>query len=332
MVEPAKRLLGRTGVEVSELGFGAWPIGGTSYGPLDEKEAVKTVEAYIDAGGNHIDTARVYGKSEDRIGIALKDKGLRKKLFIASKTQRSASAETISEIRKDLEESLRLLHTDYLDLYYLHWPPDDIDVMNQVLDEYDKLKKEGKIRWIGASIKGPSVMEETPKLCKQYIDTGKVDVIQIVYSILRQRNSEIFEYAQEKGVGIVGRTVLESGFLSGKYKVGDEFSEGHRSKYTSDALEHILEQVGEMESYGIRAPYSSLAQVAIQFALEPKAVSSLIVGARTAEQMKQNMAVAALPALDKDLVERFKSEFQNKTDAYNPAATVAPSLAGKKID
>jgi aryl-alcohol dehydrogenase-like predicted oxidoreductase len=332
MVEPAKRVLGRTGFEISELGFGAWPIGGTSYGPLDEKEAHRTVDAYIDAGGNHIDTARVYGESEARIGVALKGKGLRDTLFIASKTQRSASAETIPEIRTDLEQSLRLLHTDYVDLYYLHWPPDDPDVMNRVLDEYETLKLEGKIRWIGASIKGPSVSEDTVRICKQYIDTGRVDAVQIVYSILRQRNSEIFEYAQEKGVGLVARTVLESGFLTGKYQPGSEFSAGHRSKYTNDTLKEILNQVGKLESNAIRSPYVSLPQVAIRFALEPSSVSSAIVGARTAEQMKQNMAVASLPALEDELVEWLKNEFKDATENYNPAATVAPSLAGKKID
>ena len=203
MPEIKKRPLGRTGFEVSELGLGTWPLGGTSYDAVGEDDAIACIETYLDAGGNFIDTAsnKAYGLAQFFIGKVLAKRKDRKNLFIASKTPNSASLDTLPNIQVDLEESLRVMGIDYLDLYYLHWPPSEADVMNRILDEYERFKAEGKIRAIGASIKGPSVTQETLDLCRQYIDTGRVDVIQVVYSMFRQMNKEIFDYAVGKGVG-----------------------------------------------------------------------------------------------------------------------------------
>jgi aryl-alcohol dehydrogenase-like predicted oxidoreductase len=318
MNSPKKQPLGNTGLWISELGFGAWPIGGTMYGPVEENEAIECVKAYLAAGGNFIDTARRYGHSEAILGKVLSQSGNRDQVILASKTFMGDSIESIPNIRSELEESLRLLRTDYADLYYLHMPPDDPEIMNCALDEFEELKKEGKIKAIGASIKGPAVTGHTVNLCRQYIDSGRVDVIQVVYSILRQRCTEIFDYAHQKGVGIVARTSIESGFLSGKYRPGHVFTESHRKRWEVETQRKIFDAVAEMESYAVQPPYSSLAQVAVRFAMEPMSVSSVIVGAKSADQMRMNMAVASLPPLDADIIERLKREFGGMTDAFNP--------------
>jgi aryl-alcohol dehydrogenase-like predicted oxidoreductase len=314
-----KRNLGTTGFEVSELGFGAWPIGGTMYGPVDENEAIECVKAYLAAGGNFIDTARRYGQSEAVLGKVLSQCTNRDRIILATKTFMGDCIESIPKIRSELEDSLRLLQTDYVDLYYLHMPADDPEIMNYALDEFEALKKEGKIRAIGASIKGPAVTGQTVNLCRQYIDSGRVDVIQVVYSILRQRCTEIFDYAHRSGVGVVARTSIESGFLSGKYRPGHLFTESHRRRWEAVTQRRIFDVVAEVEAYAIRPPYSSLAQVAIRFALEPMSVSSVIVGAKSAGQAQMNTAVASLPPLDADIMERLKREFAGMTEGFNPA-------------
>jgi aryl-alcohol dehydrogenase-like predicted oxidoreductase len=318
MTAPRKRLLGRTGIQISELGFGAWQIGGIQYGPVPEAEAVEVIHSYIQAGGNFIDTARAYGESEAILGRVLSKEKLREQVVLATKTLKGNERDTLPGIRQELEESLRLLQTEYVDLYYLHQPPADSEVMNQAFDLLQTMKKEGKLRAIGASIKGPAVTDATPKLCRQYIDSGQVDAIQVVYSILRQKNAAIFDYAHQKGVGIVVRTSIESGFLSGKYRPGQVISEGHRKRWTPETQSLIFQKVIEMEKYAIRTPYASMPEVAVRFALDHREVSSVIVGARTAEQMKKNMAIASLPSLSPLIRAKLEKEFGGLTESFNP--------------
>ena len=318
MIAPRKKPLGRTGFQISELGFGAWQIGGIQYGPVPEAEAVEVIHSYIQAGGNFIDTARVYGESEAILGKVLSQGKLREQILLATKTLKGNERDTIPAIREELEESLRLLKTEYLDLYYLHQPPNDPAVMNQALDLLESFKKEGKLRAIGASIKGPAVTDATVKLCRQYIDSGRIDAIQLVYSILRQKNAPIFDYARQKGVGIVVRTSIESGFLSGKYRPGQVIAEGHRKRWTPETQSLIFTKVSEMEKYAIQPPYTSMPEVAVRFALDHREVSSVIVGARTAEQMKKNMAIASLPSLLPLIRARLEEEFGGLTESFNP--------------
>ena len=209
---------------------------------MPEAEAVEVIHGYIQAGGNFIDTARVYGESEAILGRVLSKGKLREQIVLATKTLKGNEPDTIPAIRGELEESLRLLKTEYVDLYYLHQPPDDPAVMNQALDLLESFKKEGKLRAIGASIKGPAVTDATLKLCRQYIDSGRIDAIQLVYSILRQKNAAIFDYARRKGVGIVVRTSIESGFLSGKYRPGQVIAEGHRKRWTPETQSLIFKR------------------------------------------------------------------------------------------
>jgi len=318
MTGPRKRILGRTGFEVSELGFGAWPIGGVQYGPVPEGEAIRVILAYLRAGGNFIDTARAYGQSEAILGKVLRQEKLRDQVVLATKTQKGGSLESIPAIRAELEESLRLLRTEYIDLYYLHMPPDGVAAMNQALDVLETLKSEGKIRALGASIKGPAVTVKTVELCQQYIRSGRIDALQVVYSILRQKNAEIFGYAYEKGVGLVIRTSIESGFLSGRYRPGEVISDGHRKRWAAETQSLIFEKVIEIEKYAIQSPYTSMAEVAVRFALEPQEVSSVIVGARTMEQMKKNMAITSLPPLGASIMGKLKKDFGDLTETFSP--------------
>ncbi|MEE4243068.1 MAG: aldo/keto reductase [Desulfopila sp.] len=313
-----KNILGRTGFSVSEMGLGAWAVGSKGYGPVEKKQGVETIEMYMEAGGNHIDTAPVYGGSEALIGDVIGNGALREKVFIGTKTKMGDCAETVSKIRGACEESLSLLKTDYIDIYYLHTPPEDIDTISRALDEFEKLKEEGKIRAIGASIKAAAVTANTVGLCHTYIDTGRLDVLQVAYSILRQANAEIFEKAKENSVGVVTRTSIESGFLSGKYRPGHVFPSDHRMRWSKETLAKIFSLADELSKWVIRPPYQSLAEVAIRFSLAPEEVSSLLVGARTTEQLQRNLKTLLLPPLDPDIIERLQQEFSGRTEEFNP--------------
>ncbi|MCD6287628.1 MAG: aldo/keto reductase [Candidatus Hydrogenedentes bacterium] len=266
-----------------------------------------------------MDTARAYDDSESIIGEVIRSHDIRDQIVLASKTQASRDLETIPMIRRDLEESLRRLQTDRIDLYYMHAPPADPYVMNKVFDEFEILKNEGKIISIGASIKGPSVTCQTTDLCRQYIDSGRVDAIQLIYSILRQKTAEIFGYAYQHEVAIVARTVIESGFLSGKYRPGHEFESGHRTRWTGEQLSRILDMAHHIEQTTLKPPYRSMAQIAIEFALDPKEVSSVIPGAKTPEQVRDNMEVGTLPRLAPEIVDSLKRQYTGMEDVVNPA-------------
>ena len=312
---------GKTGVEVSEMGFGAWAIGGAGdgfcYGDVPESDAIACIETYLDAGGNHIDTARYYHESERVIGEVLSDPAKREKVFLASKTWENDP----KGIREELEVSLELLRTDHIDLYYMHRPPDDVDAMNANFDTFERLRDEGKIRFIGASIKGPDVTQATVELCRQYIDTGRIDAIQLIYSIFRQKNREIFDHAKAHGVALVGRTAIESGFLTGKYLPGDEFGgNDHRQRWTGATLRRVLEAAQNLKNAAVQLPYQTLAQVAIRFAMLPDAIPTTIVGAKSVQQTQANLAALDLPPLGQELADRLAAEYGARTDEFNGGA------------
>lgn len=306
--------LGNTGVVVSDVGLGAWAIGGVQYGSVSEADAVATLEAYFDGGGAFIDTARAYHESERIVGEVTTRRGNRADIVIASKTKQLMA----EGIRRELEESLRLLQTDYIDLHYLHSPPDDPDDMNRILDVFSQLKDEGKIKLIGASVKGPDVTQDTVDLCRQYIHSGRVNALQVIFSIFRQQNAQMFAEAHEHGVGIVARTSLESGFLTGKYKPGHAFSgDDHRKRWNKTRLETILGHVADVEALAVQPPYETISQVALRFALDTPGVDSIIPGAKNAAQVQHNLSVLDLPPLGQTIYDRLASAYGQPNPIYN---------------
>jgi aryl-alcohol dehydrogenase-like predicted oxidoreductase len=317
-----RRSLGRTGREVSEVGLGTWPLGGTgarfNYGAVTEEQALKVLEAYVDGGGNFLDTARTYNNSERMIGKYLKQSGNRERLVISSKTHAGADAESVAEIDENLEGTLRTLGTDYVDVYFLHTPPEAPEVIEQALEKMLALKKAGKIRSIGASIKGPNVTAATEALCDTYMATGKVDVIQVVCNILRQRNMEVIERAGQNGVGVIVRTVLESGLLTGSYAPDHVFTDNdHRARYNPKKLAYALRTVQELREIAVRAPYRTLTQVAIRFVLAAPGVSCIILGAQSPDEVRENLTALALPPLAREVVDELRARYGRMTEKVN---------------
>ena len=280
-----KSILGRTDFKVSKLGFGCWPSGSFHYGKVTKKNASESLDTYLNAGGNFIDTARGYKQSESIIGKTL-NKNDRKKIILCSKTHELDHL----KIEKDLEKSLKLLKTDYLDIFYLHAPPDTIYEMEKVLSLFEKLKKEGKIRAIGASIKGCDVTQKTVNLSNQYIKSNKIDVLQVIYNIFRQKNSEVFKTAKDYKVGIVARTILENGFLTGKYLPGHVFSgHDHRKRWNRKKLFYILEQTRKIKKVYLKPPFKSVSEIAMKFIHNNSLVSVSIIGSKSPLQTQVNI-------------------------------------------
>ncbi|MDP6039302.1 MAG: aldo/keto reductase, partial [Candidatus Latescibacteria bacterium] len=287
------RILGRTGMGVSEFGLGTWPLSvpgkGRNYGGVEENKAIDVLKTYVDGGGNFLDSAFVYNGVEAIIGKYLKQAGNREQLIITSKTQGGEFEDTLPKMDTDLEQSLKDLGTDYVDIYFLHLPPDEPAQIERAIEKMLSYKRAGKIRAIGASIKGPNVTAQTQALCDYYIGTGHIDVIQVVYNILRQRNLSAIERAQQNNVGVVVRTVLESGFLTGAYSPGHVFKDDdHRARYDRKKLDTALKTAQEMMGFAVQPPYQNLPQVALHFALRLPGLSCLIMGAQNPEEVLMN--------------------------------------------
>jgi aryl-alcohol dehydrogenase-like predicted oxidoreductase len=324
-----KRELGNTGIVISETGFGAWAMGGRSYGTVPEADAFASLRAFVEAGGDFIDTARAYGASEELLGRFLKRDGLHDKVVIATKTSKILE----SEIREHVETSLRMLQTDCIGLLYLHSPPDEPGAMERALDVLQDLKTEGKIRATGASVKGPDVTQSTVDLCRHYIRSGKVDALQVIYSIFRQKNAEMFAEAAESDVAIIARTILESGFLTGKYRPGHEFSApgDHRRRWSRECLERIFTDVQSVTELAVHPPFESVTQVAIRFVLDTPHVTAIIPGAKNAEQMSQNMALAGLPPLDPEIMTELQLRYAGSGERFNTDRKRQPTAAESSL-
>jgi aryl-alcohol dehydrogenase-like predicted oxidoreductase len=208
------RVFGRCGWAVSEVGFGAWAIGG-SWGKVDEEDAVAALHRAIDCGVNFIDTADVYGdgKSERLIARVLKDR--KERVFVATKAGRRLSPHTADgyteeNLTKFVERSLKNLEVETIDLLQLHCPPTEVYYRPEVFAALDKLVAQGKIRYYGVSVEK---VEEGLKA----IEYPGVRSVQIIFNIFRQRPAELFfARCREKRVAIIARVPLASGLLAGK--------------------------------------------------------------------------------------------------------------------
>jgi aryl-alcohol dehydrogenase-like predicted oxidoreductase len=296
------RTLGRTGLRVSEVGFGAWAIGGPAklgdveigWGEVDDAMSLRAIEAAYDAGVTFFDTADVYGagRSEVLIGKALKSK--RDRVVIATKVgnRTTAGGEWAKDFSKRwiteaIEASLTRLGMDYVDLYQLHSGTDTAQYRDETFEALNALKAAGKIRHYGISVgpcaHGPWVIRNTP-----------AETIQVVYNMLeREPEAELLPLAQAQGIGIIARVPLASGFLSGKFTQETQFAPNdHRARtYPPEKIRQVVGQVAKL-GFLTEGQSKTLAQAALQYCLAHPAVSAVIPGAKTPEQARANAAAS----------------------------------------
>jgi aryl-alcohol dehydrogenase-like predicted oxidoreductase len=303
------RVLGKTALMVSEVGFGAWAIGGNaygnSYGPTDDKRSLEAIERSIELGCNFFDTADVYGHghSEELLGQALQDK--RTEVVIATKVggdfyHGSPRMNFTSDYLEFASaKSCERLRTGYLDLYQLHNPPIQLIKDGRVFKALEKLKASGRIRHYGISIHNP---QEGLLAMK----TGNVETIQLVFNLLRQEaKNQLFGEATRSNVGIIAREPLANGFLAGKLKADSSFVQGDiRHNFPRDYISQLTmatEKLRFMES-----SKRTLAQAAIRFVLDHKEISTVIPGAKSPEQVDEDFASSGLQSLTGEELLRIK--------------------------
>jgi aryl-alcohol dehydrogenase-like predicted oxidoreductase len=319
-----RRLLGRTDIAVSEVGFGGWAIGGTrygnSYGPTDDAEAIRAVRRAVELGCNFFDTADVYGHghSEQIIGEALAD--VRRQVIIATKVggnfynrdvhpllrDRVAQAAGVSYtqlppdvplsvthdanftsdyIRFALGRSLERLQTDYVDLLQLHNPPPQQIADMETYGVLEDLKNEGLIRAYGVSV-------HTPEEGLAAINSTMPDTVQVVYNLARREaESAFFPAARAANLGVIVREPLANGFLAGRYTPGSTWDKGDiRSRMPQQYVAQLTALGHRVRELASRTGKSA-AQLALKFVLDNPAVSTVIVGTKTVSQADDNFDV-----------------------------------------
>ncbi len=296
------RLLGRSGLKVSELCLGTMVFGDESTRGAPEKESIKMIHRYMDAGGNHIDTANVYAdrRSEEIVGVALK--GRRGDVILATKVRFATSDGPNDEglsrynILRSVEASLKRLQTDHIDLLYMHcWDP--LTPLGESLRAFEDLVAAGKVRYIGVSnFKAWQLM----KALDISSSRGWTRFVagQYQYSlIVRDIEREFIDLFQETGVGLVPWGPLGGGFLSGKYSRREGKPSEGRLAMMTDETEEAWHRRSNERNWAIinhldeiaKAHGSTHAQIALAWLLEQPTVCSVVIGVRTMAQLEDNL-------------------------------------------
>jgi aryl-alcohol dehydrogenase-like predicted oxidoreductase len=305
------RIFGRLGWKVSEIGFGAWAIGGAGWGKQADHESIRTLHKALDLGCNFIDTAQGYGDghSEQIIGKVLRErKGER--VYVATKippkpgnwppTPYDKIEDRYSEayIRERIEASLSSLQTDCIDLLQLHSWTRAWNRHPLALGILRDLQKEGKLRGIGIS-----TPEQDQNSLVELMRDGWLDAVQVIYNIFEQEPAaEFLPAAMENKIGVIVRVAFDEGSLTGKFTEQTTFSAGEfRSNYfAGDRLARTVKRVEKIKAtVGTAEP--DMATAALNFALKPAAVSTVIAGTRNERQAELNCGVSDQPAMSDEL-------------------------------
>jgi aryl-alcohol dehydrogenase-like predicted oxidoreductase len=301
------RSLGRSGLQVSEVGLGAWQLGNVLWGSGDETEALKIVHAALDSGCNFFDTAPGYaeGRSEALLGTALR--GRRDKVVLCSKFGHTAEGATdfsVAALRPAVEASLRRLQTDFIDVILLHNPPSELldgTKSTALYAELTALRTEGKLRAFGASV-------DWSQDLRAVAETTASQAAEVLFNVLHQEPRLAFAGAAARGVGLIVKVPLDSGWLSGKYTASSVF-DGIRGRWSRDVVGRragLVEQVRALLPENI-----SLPEAALRFVLAHPEVSTVIPGAKDVAQVRANVAAVRDP-LPADTVDALRQLWQTE--------------------
>jgi aryl-alcohol dehydrogenase-like predicted oxidoreductase len=304
MADIEKRVLGKTGLEVTKLGLGLWAVGGDQWGEVEDRESLDMISAALDMGINFFDTADVYGggHSEELLGQAMK--GRREKFIVGTKIgwqgfdgEKVVSAyDTVDKLIAGVESNLKRLDTDYVDLIQSH-----IDFrepnMEVFIEGFQKLQAQGKVRGYGVSTSDFEYLQA-------FNADNKAGTLQIDYSILnRTPEANVFPYTIENDLGVLVRGPLAMGILTGKFSPETTFGEDDfRQRWidNEDEYQTFLADLDKVEKLKSLTDGRTLGQLAIQFVMAHPAVTVAIPGAKRVSQLEQNVKAALLPPLTRE--------------------------------
>jgi aryl-alcohol dehydrogenase-like predicted oxidoreductase len=315
------RELGQTGWKVSEVSFGAWAIGG-AWGSVDDAESMAALRAAVDCGVNFIDTADVYGMGRSERLIAALKRERKQEIVVATKAGRRLSPHTADGYNQKnlsafIEDSLRNLGADCLDLVQLHCPPTDVYYRPELFGAMDRFVEAGKIRFYGVSVER---VEEALKA----LEYPNVQTVQIIFNCFRQRPADLFfEQAKRQRVGILARVPLASGLLAGKLNNDTQFAaDDHRrfnrhgeafdvgETFSGVDFETGLAAVDQIR--GLLPDGVSMAQFALRWILMFDAVTCAIPGGKRPAQVVDNCAASDLPALTEETMNAVQRIYQDR--------------------
>ncbi|TMD58837.1 MAG: aldo/keto reductase [Chloroflexi bacterium] len=310
------RALGRTGWNISAIGFGAWGIGGDAWGATDDNTSLAALNRAIDLGINFIDTADVYGDGHSEQLIAQVRKARSEQLIIATKAGRRLDPHTASGYNRQnltgfVERSLRNLETEALDLLQLHCPPSEVYDMPEVFGILDDLVQQGKLRFYGVSV------ERVDEALKA-ITYPHVQSVQIIFNMFRLKPADqFFAAAREHRVGILARVPLASGLLTGKFRPQTQFAANDHRNFNrhGEAFDQGETFSGVDYETGLQAVEqlrplvpqgATMAEFALRWILMFPEVTSAIAGSKNPEQVEDNVRAATLPPLSHEKMDRVR--------------------------
>lgn len=315
------RTLGKTGFEISEIGYGAWGIGGTQWRGGADDESIRALRRAIDLGFNFIDTALAYGDghSEKLVGKVIRDASRR--VYVATKVpprnglwpaKPGIGIEKVfpyDYILRSTEESLRNLKLDTIDLQQLHvWNPEWF-YRDEWRRAFEELKTAGKVRAVGVSIN-----DHQPDSALELVQSGLVDTVQVIYNVFDQSpEKNLFPLAQKMKVGLLARVPFDEGSLAGVITEATVFDpKEFRSFYfRGDRKKQVVEHVAALEQDLGRSD-GSLAEIALRFTISHPAVSTVIPGMRRVRNVENNAAVSEKGPLDEATLQILKRHAWSK--------------------
>ncbi len=315
------RQLGRTGWKVSDISFGAWAIGG-AWGSVSDDESLTALHQAVDCGVNFIDTADVYGDGRSERLIAQLKKSVKNEIIVATKAGRRLPHQTVEGYSRHnltmwIEDSLRNLSTDSLDLLQLHCPPSALYDRPEIFAILDDLVREGKIRYYGVSVEK---IEEALKA----VEFPNVQTVQIIFNCFRQRPADqFFARAHEKRVGILARVPLASGLLTGKLRRDSTFAADDHRNFNrhgqafdvGETFSGVDYNVGleAMEEMRALLPAGvTMSQFALRWILMFDAVTCAIPGGKRPEQVADNCRASDLPPLTDEVMTGVRRIYDEK--------------------
>jgi aryl-alcohol dehydrogenase-like predicted oxidoreductase len=311
------------GHKISEVGLGTWQLGSADWGNVDEALAMEILQAFVDAGGNFIDTADVYGMgiSERIIGKFLKTTG--KQVYVATKLGRRSEAGkpwppnyTYDYMLRQVEDSLQHLGVQQLFLEQLHCIPTEEMRSGKIFDHYRKLQEENLIKYWGASVE----TSEEALIC---LEQDGLASLQVIFNLFRQHVAdEIFEKAAAKNVAIIVRVPLASGLLTGKFTPQTVFEKNDHRNFNADGkafnagetfsgieFNKGIELVEEMKQL---LPDERLAQWSVRWILDHPQVTTVIPGASKVSQVKTNVESSGMPVLSSEVHASLRKLYEEK--------------------
>ncbi len=318
------RKFGKLNWQISEIGFGAWAIGGDMWGPQSDDESVKALHKAIDLGVNFIDTAQGYGKghSEEIIGKVLKER--KEEIYVATKVppkpgstwpppdnQDPNESFPAEYIIAECEKSLKRLQRDFVDIYQFHtWAP-AFNTYDEWFEAMSRLKEQGKIRAVGVS-----VPDTTPDSIIASLVNGRVDAVQVIYNLFEQYPQfNLFPVAEKTGTGIIVRVPFDEGALTGKFNAETTFPDGdvRRHYFRGNNLKTVVKKVKEIEEFkNSKHQDWAMPEFALRFVLSHSAVSTVIPGIRNIKQAELNTAVSDGILLSKNELDELKKFYWRK--------------------